>query len=76
MSLIFVLEDQETTFKTWTMQEVAERKLLLKTDNDITNKVYIEIADEEDIINYKRKKAHELMQHQADAFLNKQKSVL
>ncbi|MBV7269609.1 DUF4407 domain-containing protein [Winogradskyella luteola] len=72
----FKLEDQETTVKSWTMQQVAERKLLVKTDNDINNKVYTEIADEEEVMNYKRKKARELMQHQADAFLKKQKGVL
>ena len=72
----FRLQDQETTVQTWTAQQVAERKLLVKTDNDINNKVYTEIADEEEVMNYKRKKARELMQHQADAFLNKQKGVL
>ncbi len=72
----FRLQDQETIIKTWTAQQVAERKLLLKTDNDINNKVYNEIADEEDVMNYKRKKARELMQYQADAFLKKQKGVL
>lgn len=72
----FRLQDQETAIKTWTLQKVEERKLVLKTDNDINNKVYTEIADEEDIINYKRKKARELMQHQADAFLIKQKGIL
>lgn len=72
----FRLQDQETAIKTWTLQKVEERKLLLKTDNDINNKVYTEIADEEDVINYKRKKARELMQHQADAFLIKQKGIL
>jgi len=72
----FRLQDQETTIKSWTMQQVAERKLLVKTDNDINNKVYTEIADEEDVMNYKRKKARELMQHQADAFLKKQKGIL
>ena len=72
----FRLQDQETTVQTWTAQQVAERQLLVKTDNDINNKVYTEIADEEEVVNYKRKKARELMQHQADAFLNKQKGVL
>lgn len=72
----FRLEDQETTIKTWTSQQVAERKLILKTDNNINNKVYTELADEEDVINYKRKKARELLQHQADAFLQKQKGIL
>ncbi|EPR73354.1 hypothetical protein ADIWIN_1785 [Winogradskyella psychrotolerans RS-3] len=70
------LQDQETTIQTWTIQQVAERKLLVKTDNDINNKVYTEIADEEEVMNYKRKRARELMQHQADAFFKKQKGVL
>jgi hypothetical protein len=50
--------------------------LLLKTDNDINNKVYTEIADEEEVTNYKRKKARELMQLQADSFFKNQKSAL
>ena len=72
----YKLEDQETIIKSWVSQQVAERQLLIKTDNDINNKVYTEIADEEEVMNYKRKKARELMQHQADAFLKKQKGVL
>lgn len=72
----FKLQDQETAIQTWTLQQVAERKLLIKTDNDINNKVYTEIADEEEVMNYKRKKARELMQLQADAFLQKQKGLL
>ena len=55
---------------------MAERKLLLKTDNDVNNKVYNDIADEEDVIAYKHKKARELMQLQADAFFKHQKNAL
>ena len=58
------------------MQQVAERKLLLKTDQEINNKVYNDIADEDAIIMYKQQKARELMQHQADAFLKQQKGIL
>ena len=72
----YKLQDQETVVKSWTEQQVAERKLLVQTDNDIINKVYTEIADEEEVMNYKRKKARELMQHQADSFLKKQKGIL
>ncbi|NRD19221.1 DUF4407 domain-containing protein [Winogradskyella eckloniae] len=72
----YKLQDQETQIQTWTMQKVAERKLLLKTDNDINNTVYNEIADEDEVINYKRKKARELMQLQADAFFKNQKKLL
>lgn len=72
----FKLQDQETTVKTWTTQKVNERQLLLKTDNDINNRVYNDIADEEEVINYKHKKARELMQLQADAFFKNQKNAL
>ncbi|WP_179333608.1 DUF4407 domain-containing protein [Winogradskyella costae] len=72
----YKLQDQESTIQTWTMQKVAERQLLLKTDNEINNKVYTEIADEEDVMNYKRKQARILMQNQADAFLKQQKGIL
>lgn len=72
----YKLEDQETVVKSWVNQQVAERQLLVKTDNDINNKVYTEIADEEEVMDYKRQKARELMQRQADAFLKKQKGVL
>ena len=72
----FRLQDQETTVKTWTMQKVNERKLLLKTDNDINNTVYNNIADEEEVINYKHTKARELMQLQADTFFKNQKEAL
>ncbi|MDY2585809.1 DUF4407 domain-containing protein [Winogradskyella aquimaris] len=72
----YKLEDQETIVKFWVNQQVAERQLLVKTDNDINNKVYTEIADEEEVMDYKRKKARELMRFQADAFLKKQKGIL
>lgn len=72
----FKLQDLETTIKTWVQQKVAERKLLLSTDNEVNNKVYTEIADEQDVIDYKRQKARELMQLQADAFYKHQKGIL
>ncbi|MDT0559683.1 DUF4407 domain-containing protein [Ichthyenterobacterium sp. W332] len=72
----YKLEDSETAIKTWVEQKVNERKILLTTDRDINNRVYNDIAEEDDLYNYKRKKARELMQHQADAFINHQKNVL
>ena len=72
----FKLEDQETAIKTWVEQKVNERKVLLQTDISINNKIYTDIADEEELYNYKRKKARELMQLQADAFFKHQKKAL
>lgn len=72
----YKFEDAETTVKTWVEQKVNERNVLLATDKEVNNRVYNDIADEEELLNYKRKKARELMQQQADAFFNHQKNAL
>lgn len=70
------LEDNETTIKNWVAQKVNQRDELLKTDIIINKKVYADISEEEEIYNYKRKKARELMELQADAFYKKQQKML
>ncbi len=72
----FKLEDEETAVKTWVEQKVNERQVLLKTDMEINNKIYNDIADEDELYTYKRTKARELMQLQADAFFKHQKNAL
>jgi hypothetical protein len=72
----FKLEDHETAIKTWVEQKVSERKILLQTDMSVNNKIYNDIAEEDELYNYKRKKARELMQLQADAFFKHQKNAL
>lgn len=72
----FKLEDAETAIKTWVEQKVSEREILLKTDLALNNKIYNDIAEEDELYNYKRQKARELMQLQADAFFKNQKSAL
>ncbi|MBC8753200.1 DUF4407 domain-containing protein [Kordia sp. YSTF-M3] len=67
------LQDAEDAVKTWVTQKVHQRKTLLQTDQSLNNKVYADIAEEDEVYNYKRKKARELMQLQADAFFNLQK---
>ena len=72
----YKLEDADTAVKTWVEQKVNERKVLLKTDMAINNKIYTDIAEEDELYQYKRKKARELMQLQADAFFRHQKNAL
>ncbi len=72
----FKLEDHETAIKTWVEQKVSERKILLQTDMTVNNKIYNDIAEEDELYNYKRKKVRELMQLQADAFFKHQKNAL
>ncbi len=72
----YKFEDAETAIKTRVEQKVNERNVLLKTDMSINNKVYDDIAQEDELYQYKRKKARELMQLQADAFFRHQKNTL
>ncbi|MFT4576955.1 MAG: hypothetical protein ACI9SI_001893 [Polaribacter sp.] len=72
----YKLEDSDNAIKNWVAQKVDQRNELLKTDLIINKKVYNDISEEEDIYNYKRKKARELMQLQADAFYKKQQKML
>ena len=72
----YKLEDAETAIKTWVEQKVSERKVLLKTDQSLNNRIYADIAEEDELYTYKRKKARELMQLQADAFFKHQKNAL
>lgn len=67
------LQDSEDAVKTWVSQKVHQRKTLLQTDQSLNAKVYSDIAEEDELYNYKRKKARELMELQADAFFNLQK---
>ncbi len=72
----FKLEDAESTVNTWAKQKMNERKEVLKTDMVLNNKIYKDISEEDELYNYKRKKARELMQLQADAFFQHQKKAL
>ena len=70
------LEEQESALKSWVVQQKSQRDILVSTDLEINNRVYADIAEEQELYDYKRKKARELMQMQADAFYKKQKSIL
>ena len=72
----FKLEDQETAVKIVVQQRVEERKLALQTDFTINDKVYRDLSEEDELYQFKRKKARELMQLQADAFYKSQQKLL
>ncbi|WP_417237846.1 DUF4407 domain-containing protein [Bizionia sp.] len=72
----YKLEDAESTVKTWATQKMNTRNEILKTDMALNNKIYKDISEEDELYNYKRKKARELMQLQADAFFQHQKKAL
>ncbi|MEP1490206.1 MAG: DUF4407 domain-containing protein [Algibacter sp.] len=72
----FKLEEQETALKTSLLQNKNQREVLLKTDYAINDRIYSDIENEDELYSYKRKKARELMQLQADAFFKNQKNIL
>ena len=72
----FKLEDQETAIKTVVEQRVQERKLSAKADFKINDKIYSDLSEEDELYQYKRKKARALMQLQADAFYKQQQKAL
>ena len=70
------LEEEESAVKTWNQQQAQQRTVMLDTDTNVNNRVYADIAEEDELYDYKRKKARELMQLQADAFYKKQKRII
>ncbi|WP_340075151.1 DUF4407 domain-containing protein [Leptobacterium sp. I13] len=70
------LEEEESTLKTWVAQKMRQRKNMMATDAAINDNVYKDIAEEQELYEYKREKARELMQLQADAFYEHQKKSL
>ena len=62
------LEDEESAIKTWVTQKMQQREQVLATDTALNEKIYGEIAEEEEVYAYKKQKAEELLKLQADAF--------
>jgi hypothetical protein len=72
----FKLEDEETALKTNVLQNKNQRESMLKADFAINDRIYKDLESEDELYTYKRTKARELMQLQADAFYKQQKNIL
>ncbi|MFD2822892.1 DUF4407 domain-containing protein [Lacinutrix iliipiscaria] len=72
----FKFENEEHKVKTWTTQQVYQEKTLLEADHLLNDKVYKDLAQEEELYTYKKKMAQELMKKQQEAFYNKQTKIL
>ncbi|MEL1245654.1 DUF4407 domain-containing protein [Flavobacterium sp. DGU11] len=72
----FKLEDSEMAIKTNLEQNNYQRELLKTTDAGIYDDVYAEIRNDRELYNYKKKKAIEMLEMQADRFSEKQKGVM
>jgi len=72
----FKLEDSEMALKTLLEQNNYQRELQRTTDAGIYDDVYAEIRQDRELYEYKKKKAIELLEMQADNFSEKQKKAL
>lgn len=72
----FKLEDIETALKATLQQDKYQRELLVKTSASMHDKVYEDIAQDKNLYNLQRKKATELLELQANNFVEKQKRTL
>ncbi|WP_346882600.1 DUF4407 domain-containing protein [uncultured Algibacter sp.] len=72
----YKLEDQETAVKINVLQNKNQREAMLNADHTINDKIYHDLENEDELYTYKRTKARELMQLQADAFYKHQKNIL
>lgn len=68
----FKLEDIETALKATLSQYKYQRELLVKTSAAMHDKVYDDIAQDKKLYDLQRKKATELLEMQANGFLEKQ----
>ncbi|OIQ21730.1 MAG: hypothetical protein BM557_02735 [Flavobacterium sp. MedPE-SWcel] len=72
----FKLEENEMAIKTNLTQNNYQRDLMRTTDAKIYDDVYAEIRSDKELYNYKKKKAIELLEMQADSFSEKQKNIM
>lgn len=72
----YKLEDHEESVKFWSEQKKKQRTILTQTDHIMNDRVYTDIAQEEDLYNYKKKMAKEIMKRQQDAFYRRQVKIL
>jgi hypothetical protein len=72
----FKLQDIENAVKTWVAQKVDQREKVLNTDIVLNEAIYNELAEEEELYDYKKQKAREIMQFQADSFYKSQKKIV
>lgn len=70
------LDDLETALAATIKQDKYQRELLVKTSAEMHDRVYADIASDKELYELQRQKAKELLEHQANGFLEKQKRTL
>jgi len=69
-------EEQEDALAVWVKQQKNQRAALLNTDTILNEKVYYDVSEDQEVYDYKKQKAKDLLKIQSDAFYKKQSDVL
>lgn len=69
-------EEQENALDVWVKQQKDQRAALLKTDVSLNEKVYYDVAEDDEVYAYKKQKAKDLLKLQSDSFFKKQSDVI
>ena len=69
-------EEQEDALNVWVTQQKNQRAALLNTDITLNEKVYYDVAEDEEVYAYKKQKAKDLLKLQSDMFYKKQGDVI
>ncbi|MDP3313296.1 DUF4407 domain-containing protein [Lutibacter sp.] len=72
----YKLQDIENAVKTWMTQNENQREKVLATDTAVNQAIYNDLAEEKELYNYKKQKAREILQLQADAFYKSQQRII
>jgi hypothetical protein len=70
------LADADATIKQWSAQKAVQRKILTETDHILNDRVYTDLSQDEELYNYKKKMAREILKRQQDAFYRRQTKIL
>ena len=70
------LEDLETALQATITQDKYQRELLVNTSAKMYDKIYHELSDDRELHNSQYSKSKELLEKQAESFLEKQKKIL
>ncbi len=69
-------EEQEDALKVWVTQQKNQRAAVLETDTALNEKVYYDVSEDEEVYEYKKQKAKDLLKLQSDAFYKKQGEII
>jgi len=69
-------DEQEDAVKVWVTQQKNQRASLLNTDTTLNEKVYYDVAQDEEVYDYKKQKAKDLLKLQSDRFFKKQSEII